>query len=70
MAGPIARVNAINGLLQQIALSEQVNLLNGRLQPLYQGQALRDDVTTDGVHLNAKGRIIYRNVLLQLLRSA
>ena len=70
MAGPIARVNEINGLLQQVALSEQVMLLNGRLQPLYQGQALRDDVTTDGVHLNAKGRAIYRNVLLQLLRSS
>ena len=70
MAGPIARVNEINRLLQQVAVSEQVTLLNGRLQPLYQGQSLRDDVTSDGVHLNAKGRIIYRNVLLQLLRSA
>lgn len=70
MAGPIARVNEINGLLQQVARSEQVAFLNGRLQPLYQGQALREDVTTDGVHLNAKGRTIYRNVLLQLLRGA
>ncbi|MBW4472668.1 MAG: SGNH/GDSL hydrolase family protein [Stenomitos rutilans HA7619-LM2] len=70
MAGPIARVNEINRLLQQVASSEQVSFLNGRLQPLYQGQALREDLTTDGVHLNAKGRIIYRNVLLQLLRSA
>lgn len=70
MAGPITRVNEINGLLQQVATSEQVSFLNGRLQPLYQGQALREDLTSDGVHLNAKGRIIYRNVLLQLLRSA
>lgn len=70
MAGTIARVNEINRLLQQVALSEQVVLLSDRLQPLYQGQALRGDVTNDGVHLNAKGRIIYRNVLLQLLRSA
>lgn len=70
VAGPIARVNEINGLLQQVATSEQVSFLNGRLQPLYQGQALREDLTTDGVHLNAKGRIIYRNVLLQLLRSS
>lgn len=70
VAGPIARVNEINGLLQQVATSEQVILLNGRLQPLYQGQALREDLTSDGVHFNAKGRIIYRNVLLQLLQSA
>ncbi len=70
IAEPIARVNEINGLLQQVATSEQVILLNGRLQPLYQGQALREDLTSDGVHFNAKGRIIYRNVLLQLLRSA
>jgi lysophospholipase L1-like esterase len=70
IAGSIARVNEINGLLQKVALSEQVALLTDRLQPLYQGQALRDDVTTDGVHLNAKGRIIYRNMLLPLLRSS
>src|SRR5579883_133808 len=70
MAGPIARVNEINQLLQQVALSEQVTFLNGRFNPLYQGQALRDDLTTDGVHLNARGRTIYRNILLQLLRSA
>ncbi len=70
MAGPIDRVNEINGLLQQIATSEQVIWLNQRLQPLYQGQALRSDLTTDGVHLNAKGRTIYRNVLLQLLQAS
>jgi lysophospholipase L1-like esterase len=66
-AGPLERVEEINSLLRQVAASENVMITEQELQTLYNGQTLRDNLTLDGVHLNAAGRVIYRNVLLQLM---
>lgn len=69
-AAPIARVAEINALLRQVATSQNVSLITEGLQPLCKGQALRDNLTVDGVHLNAEGKVIYRNALLRLLKTA
>jgi lysophospholipase L1-like esterase len=70
MAGPLSRVKEINRLLQQVAANQGVMLTGDGLDPLYSGEALRDDMTTDGVHLNARGRVIYRNALLRIMENS
>lgn len=67
LAGTLARVEEINALLRKIAVTEQVTMTSQGLNSLYQGQELKADITTDGVHLNATGRILYRNALVQIL---
>jgi lysophospholipase L1-like esterase len=70
MAGPIERVQAISRLLQQVAQQEQAIFTADGIEVLYKGQALRDDLTSDGVHLNASGRVLYRNILLKLIATS
>jgi len=69
LAGPLERVEEINSLLRQIASSENVMITGREVQSLYNGQVLRDNLTLDGVHLNAAGRMIYRNALMQLMQG-
>ncbi|MGA7934795.1 MAG: SGNH/GDSL hydrolase family protein [Kovacikia sp.] len=69
LAGPLERVEEINSLLRQVASSENVRMTGQELQALYNGQTLRNNLTLDGVHLNAAGRVIYRNALLQLMQG-
>jgi lysophospholipase L1-like esterase len=68
MAGPIARVEEINGLIRQVAVTEKVLISGEGIQPLFEGQALKQNLTTDGVHLNADGKKIYREALLKILK--
>ncbi|MBW4574439.1 MAG: SGNH/GDSL hydrolase family protein [Aphanothece sp. CMT-3BRIN-NPC111] len=68
-AGSIARVEEVSSLIRQVAANENVGIFEQDIQSLYEGQALRKDMTTDGVHLNAKGKKIYRQALLKLLHS-
>ncbi len=67
MAGPIARVEEINGLIRQVAVTEKVLISGEGIQPLFEGQALKQNLTTDGVHLNADGKNIYRQAILRIL---
>ncbi|MBV8882843.1 MAG: SGNH/GDSL hydrolase family protein [Chroococcidiopsidaceae cyanobacterium CP_BM_RX_35] len=67
LAGPITRVEEINALIRQIAAMEKVILFEEDIQPLYQGQSLRKDLTIDGVHLNSDGQNLYRQALLKIL---
>lgn len=67
MAGTIERVNEINDLIRQVVDSEKVAMASGGVQALYDGQALKENLTLDGVHLNDDGKKIYRQVLIQLL---
>jgi len=67
LAAPIERVDEINGLIQQVAQSEDVELLTTDLKPLYENHALKSGLTYDGVHLNEQGNQIYRQVLLSTL---
>ncbi|MBW4577138.1 MAG: SGNH/GDSL hydrolase family protein [Aphanothece sp. CMT-3BRIN-NPC111] len=70
LAGTIARVEEINELLRQVAEAENVLILGESVQPLFEGQALKENLTTDGVHLNTDGINIYRQALLKLLSSS
>lgn len=67
MAGTITRVEEINVLIRQVADSEKVIVAGEVIKPLFQGQSLKENLTTDGVHLNAEGRKIYRDALLKLI---
>jgi len=67
VAGSLDRVEEINILLSQVAATQKVALTAAGLQPLYNGQSLRENLTLDGVHLNAEGKKIYRRAVLQLM---
>ncbi len=67
LAGPIPRVDEINALLREVAVTEQVPIADTLLLPLFEQKALKSTLTTDGVHLNAAGQTIYREALGQLL---
>jgi lysophospholipase L1-like esterase len=67
LAGSIARVEEINALIRQVSATQNVVLFEEDIQPLYEGQALKKTLTTDGVHLNTSGKKIYRQALLNLL---
>lgn len=69
LAGPIARVEAINRLLNQVAIAADVPVKPAVIQPLFEGQTLKAELTTDGVHLNAKGIDLYRQGLLSVLST-
>lgn len=70
MAGPISRVDEINQLIQQVATDENLPLAANGIQSLFDGEALKDELTVDGVHLNDAGLNIYRQALLDILNSA
>lgn len=67
MAGTIERVNEINTLIWQVVETEKVAISTAGIQSLYEGQALKDNLTVDGVHLNGDGKKIYRQALLTLI---
>ncbi|MEG4075484.1 SGNH/GDSL hydrolase family protein [Microcoleus sp. Pol14C2] len=69
LAGTIARVDEINGLINRVAAAENVTVESRGIQALFKEQALNADLTIDGVHLNAKGLNIYRKVLLNILNG-
>jgi hypothetical protein len=67
LAGPLHRVNRINGLIEKIAAQEKIVVMKDGLEGLFEGQALKQTLTTDGVHLNPEGEKIYRAVLLKMM---
>lgn len=69
LAAPLPRVNRINRLLQEIAVQEKASFTAAGLQPLFEGQALKQSLTIDGVHLNPAGEKIYRGALLKAIAS-
>jgi lysophospholipase L1-like esterase len=52
-----------------VASTEKVLISNSGVQLLYNGQALKENLTTDGVHLNEDGKKIYREALLKILKE-
>jgi lysophospholipase L1-like esterase len=64
-AGPIARVDEINQLIQQVATLDQLPVAG--VPDLFEQKALREDLTLDGVHLNQAGLNVYRQTLLKML---
>ena len=69
LAGSLQRVEEINTWLRDVADEQHVPLEVTALKPLFEQKVLKESFTTDGVHLNATGREIYRNALLQLLAA-
>lgn len=69
-AGPIERVDEINQLIDEVARIENVVLIDSGLEALYKNHSLRSELTSDGVHLNSKGRAIYREFLIKILGQA
>ena len=69
LAGALSRVEAINQLLKQVAAEEHVPVDCTVLNPLFEGQVLKANLTTDGVHLNAAGLKIYRQALLKVIHE-
>lgn len=69
LAGSIARVDDINGLLRNVTAEQHVPLESTALEPLFEQKALKEPLTVDGVHLNETGKAIYRTILLQLLNA-
>jgi lysophospholipase L1-like esterase len=70
LAGPIPRVEEINQLIREVADSESISVDAAAIQPLFDGQTLKQPLTTDGVHLNADGIALYRHALLESLKEA
>jgi lysophospholipase L1-like esterase len=69
LAAPLPRVEEINALMGKIAVTEKVPVEAEGIQPLYHDNVLKDNLTTDGDHLNAAGLEIYRQALLRILNS-
>jgi lysophospholipase L1-like esterase len=69
LAGPISRVEAINQLIRSVADSENIPVDAAAIQPLFDGQTLKQTLTTDGVHLNSDGIALYRRELLKSLNA-
>lgn len=69
IAAPLKRVKEINNLIDQVAATEKVSVEAEGIQPLYQDNVLKNNLTTDGDHLNAAGLEIYRKALLKILNS-
>lgn len=69
MAAPVERVEQIKKLTRQVATTEKIPIAEQEIQLLYEGQALKKNLTADGVHLNANGKKIYREALLKIIGS-
>jgi len=67
LAGSITRVEEINALIRQVAITQKVPVEAEGIQPLFKGQALKANLTSDGVHLNPEGIEIYRQALIKIL---
>ncbi len=67
VAAPLSRVEQINALINQVAEKEKVPVAAAGLAPLYENNILKENLTSDGDHLNAEGLKIYRQALLQIL---
>lgn len=69
LAAPLPRVEQINVLINQVAETEKVPVEAAGLAPLYENNVLKENLTSDGDHLNAEGLKIYRQALLQILQK-
>ncbi|WP_051502886.1 alpha/beta hydrolase [[Scytonema hofmanni] UTEX B 1581] len=67
VAAPLPKVEQINAVINQVAASENVPVVAEGIAPLYENNVLKDNLTTDGDHLNAEGLKIYRQALLNIL---
>jgi lysophospholipase L1-like esterase len=69
VAAPVSKVEEINTVMNQVATTENVPVQSSGIQSLYENNVLKDNLTSDGDHLNAEGLKIYRQALLEILAS-
>ena len=69
VAAPLSKVEEINTAINQVATAENVPVQSSSIQPLYENNVLKENLTSDGDHLNAEGLKIYRQALLEILAS-
>jgi lysophospholipase L1-like esterase len=69
VSAPLPKVEQINVLINQVAEKEKVPVAAAGLAPLYENNVLKENLTSDGDHLNAEGLKIYRQALLQILEK-
>ncbi|MBD2507691.1 alpha/beta hydrolase [Nostoc muscorum FACHB-395] len=69
VSAPLPKVEQINLLINQVAEKEKVPVEAAGLAPLYENNVLKENLTSDGDHLNAEGLKIYRQALLQILEK-
>lgn len=69
VAAPLSRIEQINALINQVAETQKVSVAGVGLAPLYDNNVLKENLSSDGDHLNAEGLKIYRQVLLQILQN-
>lgn len=69
VAAPLPRVEQINVLINQVAATEKIPVEAEGIQPLYENNVLKKNLTSDGDHLNGEGLKIYRQALLKILNS-
>ena len=67
VSAPLAKVEEINAVMNQVAASEKVPVESVGVQPLYENHVLKDNLTSDGDHLNAEGLKIYRQAIFKIL---
>jgi hypothetical protein len=67
VSAPLSRVEKINVLINQVGETEKVPVAASGLAPLYENNVLKENLTSDGNHLNAEGLKIYRQALLEIL---
>lgn len=69
ISAPNSRVEQINALINKVAEIEKVPVAAAGVAPLYENNVLKENLTSDGDHLNAEGLKIYRQALLQILEK-
>lgn len=69
LAGPNQRIKEINRLLEKVAREAQIHFVLDQLHALFHQEALNPQFTRDGVHLNAQGKSIYEQILLNVLKN-
>ena len=67
VAAPIPRVDRFNQLIRQVAVAQKLSVEDAAVQPVFEGKALKANLTSDGVHLNVEGKKIYREALLKIV---
>lgn len=70
ISAPLKRVEEINALINQVGAKEQLPVVTEGIQALYDNNVLKDNLTTDGDHLNAAGLEIYRQALFKILKQS
>lgn len=69
IAAPLLKVEEINTVMNQVATAENVPVQSSGIQSLYENNVLKDNLTSDGDHLNDEGLTIYRQALLEILAT-